>query len=82
MKCPSGKRAYPTKERAEEVLVETKIKFRNPMEIGPVNVYECQDCGNFHLTSQGEISDVLKSDKIKKEIDREREARHWERKRW
>ena len=52
------------------------------MEIGPVNVYECQDCGNFHLTSQGEISDVLKSDKIKKEIDRERDARHWERKRW
>lgn len=67
--CPSGKRMYETVQLAEDVLIElwTKNDYRENQ--GPVNIYRCDDCGFFHLTSRGEmnanLAQYLSSDKVR-----------------
>lgn len=79
MKCPSGKRAYLSKELAEEALIGARINFRSGQG-GPVNIYECRDCGNYHLTSRGPLHELLESKEVLDRIKLERESREWERK--
>ncbi|MEO9966085.1 MAG: hypothetical protein ABJF11_09870 [Reichenbachiella sp.] len=74
----TNKICYASKEIAEEALVENRSRHYHSENSGPINVYECRECGNYHFTSQGEISELIKKNKSK--IDANREANFWERK--
>ena len=58
MKCPSGKRIYHSKQLAEDALLElwSKNDYKHG---GPINIYQCEDCGNFHMTSKGLVNNRL-----------------------
>lgn len=53
--CPSGKRAFATEVLAEEALIDTRSRGGDERH-GPVGVYRCDDCGQFHLTSKGPMN--------------------------
>lgn len=76
MKCVSNKKVYQTRELAEEALIEAHSQFEYKGG-GPIAVYQCEDCGYFHLTSKGQmnqrLADLLKEGKI----GRAREANQW-----
>lgn len=78
MRCVSGKRSYPTKELAEEALLENWSRNYHNSQSGPINVYQCDDCGEYHFTSKGEINPILQSEDNIKRINRSREANFWE----
>lgn len=75
MNC--GKRQYETEELAVEALIGSRIRFQGSTAIA---VYQCQDCGYWHLTSQGSIHPRLEEALKTGKIDREREISYWERK--
>ena len=78
MKCVTGKVCFDSRELAEEALIENHARYYRGTNSGPINVYECRDCGQYHFTSKGEVSDVL--NQKKGDINAQREANHWERK--
>ncbi|RED97432.1 hypothetical protein [Marinoscillum furvescens] len=80
MACVTGKKAYPTKERALEALVDQRGRFEYRSNSGPINVYHCDDCGEWHFTSKGDMHEYLQSADIQKRIADQREAEYWERK--
>jgi hypothetical protein len=76
IKCASNKKVYPSKEIAEEALIEAHSQF-DYKGGGPVGVYQCEDCGNFHFTSKGpmnqKLAELIKDGKL----NRTREANQW-----
>ncbi|HEU5289326.1 MAG TPA: hypothetical protein VFU05_01710 [Cyclobacteriaceae bacterium] len=79
IKCVSNKRVYQSKELAEEALIESHSQFEHRGG-GPIAVYQCEDCGYFHLTSKGQMNQRL-AELIKEgKIGRAREANQWLRK--
>lgn len=52
MNCSSGKLSYSTRALAEDALIDLHIRRNFPEDQGPQNVYECDICGNWHLTSR------------------------------
>lgn len=56
MHCPSKKKEYNNIDAAEIALIEARIRFVGSTVI---NVYECDDCGLWHLTSKGEVNTRL-----------------------
>ncbi len=75
--CVSGKRSYPTLAIAEEALIEARVQF-DGRGTGPVAVYPCEDCGQYHLTSHGQMNERLAQYLKEGKIQRNREARAWE----
>ncbi len=80
MSCPSHKYEYMSKELAETALIDQHI-YKNflPHE-GPQNVYECELCGGWHLTSKS----VSRNEQLQEMIDsgelkRKQTANRWER---
>jgi hypothetical protein len=75
--CVTNKKMYPTQQIAEDVLIEARTRYEYASGKGPIAVYKCDDCGQYHLTSSGEmnakLADYLKSGKIKLQ----KEADHW-----
>ncbi len=73
--CPSGKRAFVTEVQAEEALIDTRTR-RGDDRQGPVGVYRCEDCGQFHLTSKGpmnaRLAQYIKDGKLKLNQEAER----------
>jgi ABC-type ATPase with predicted acetyltransferase domain len=59
--CVSGKRAYTDQLVAEEALIEANIQYDYTRGNGPVAVYQCDYCGQFHLTSRGPANERLTS---------------------
>jgi len=80
MNCSTGKRSFLTKELAEEALISNRSRFHHNDESGPINVYLCNDCGNYHFTSKGPKSALLDDEKVQNHINLNREAGYWERK--
>lgn len=78
MNCTTGKRIFYSKELAEEALIANHQRFHHREGQGPINVYECHECGNWHFTSKGDINDLLKDPAIKSEINQQRQAMDWE----
>ncbi|MDH5366953.1 MAG: hypothetical protein OEW67_08205 [Cyclobacteriaceae bacterium] len=74
MNCPTGKRLYFDKLTAEEALIEARIRFEHNSAI---TVYQCDDCGQWHLTSKGEMNTTLKELLENGTIKKEREALNW-----
>jgi len=77
IKCISHKRVYPTREIAEDALIEARTHFDFGNRPGPIAVYQCEDCGYFHLTSSGTMNEKLANAKASGKLDREREANKW-----
>jgi hypothetical protein len=66
-KCPSGKVAYANEVLAEEALIDLWTKNDYPENKGPLTIYRCDDCGQYHMTSRGtmdpKLAQYLSSDK-------------------
>jgi hypothetical protein len=77
IKCSSHKKVYATKEIAEDALIEAHTQFDYGRGNGPVAIYQCEDCGYYHLSSKGVINEKL--DKYLKEgkIQKQKEANWW-----
>jgi hypothetical protein len=58
-KCATGKRLYHSEQLAEEALIEAHIHFDYRAGGGPVAVYLCDECGEYHLTSRGPMNSRL-----------------------
>ena len=80
MKCSSGKYQYMSQDLAETALIDQHIyKGFLPHE-GPQNVYECQICGYWHLTSKASEQNPRLTEMIESgEMKRKQEASKWER---
>ena len=77
-RCISGKRVYATQQIAEDVLIEAWSRYDYNNNTGPVSVYKCEDCGNYHLTSTGPVNERLAKALAEGKIRQQREARRWE----
>lgn len=75
--CPSGKRMYASQEIAEDVLIETRTRFEFGPGRGPIAVYQCDDCRQFHFTSKGPMNEKLSKALAEGKIDRQKEAEKW-----
>lgn len=75
--CVSGKRMYSSQEVAEDVLIEAWTRFDYSPGKGPVAVYQCEDCGHFHLTSKGTMNQRLSRALEEGRIQRQKEADRW-----
>ena len=78
MSCPTGKYEYISRELAEDALIDQHIyKGFLPHE-GPQDVYECNICGYWHLTSQGGRNARLQEEIDSGELKRKQTASRWE----
>lgn len=78
--CPTGKICHISKELAEEALVENRARNNFGAAAGPINIYECEVCHNFHFTSKGTPHEMLSDPEVQTKIDRMKIQHHWERK--
>lgn len=79
-KCVTQKKSYSTQQIAEDALIEAWINFDFSRGNGPVTVYRCDDCGEFHLTSSGTMNQRLAGAIESGLIKRQKEANQWMRK--
>lgn len=77
IKCVTGKKAYLTQELAEEALIGAHTRFDYGKGKGPVGIYRCEDCGNFHLTSKGPVNSKLDQHLKDGTINRQKQADEW-----
>lgn len=75
--CVTHKKVFLTHEQAEQALLGARVRYSYGQGSGPVGVYQCDDCGYFHLTSKGPLNETLRSQLDSGKIDREKEAAHW-----
>ena len=75
--CVTGKKMYPSEEIAEYALIEARTQFEYKENQGPIGVYLCDDCGYYHLTSQGKMNDRLASQIKDGKIKLQKEANQW-----
>ncbi len=76
--CPTHKRCHATHELAEEALIGAHIAYNYGKGSRPVAVYKCDQCGQYHLTSQGEVNSRLQKMLDEGEIQKQKEANWWE----
>jgi len=79
-KCITGKRQYHSQQLAEEALIEAHIHFDYRAGGGPVTVYQCEDCGEYHLTSQGAMNERLATLLSNGTIKKQKLAAQWQNK--
>lgn len=77
VKCVSNKKIYPSKEAAEDALIEAHAHFDYTRGDGPIGVYQCEDCGSYHLTSKGPMNQKLEQLIKEGKIKRLKEANQW-----
>ncbi|ADQ18807.1 hypothetical protein [Leadbetterella byssophila] len=75
MSC--SKRSYSSEELALTALLEVRGRFENNQA---VTVYQCEDCGLWHLTSKGNLHPALKRFLDTGQARKQLEAEYWERK--
>lgn len=73
MGCITGKNGYYSEEEVKEALIRSQIRFLR----SAVNYYLCNDCSEYHLTSQGQTHSILTDASIQSRIKRERQAQEW-----
>jgi len=77
-RCSSGKRVFQTQEDAVEALLAARTRFDYRDGHGPVSVYRCDDCGFYHRTSKGPMTETLKKGLSDGSIDSQKKADNWE----
>ncbi len=75
--CSYGKRSYSSEAIAVEALIEAHVHFNYGKRSGPVAVYQCDECGQFHLTSTGTINEKLQQYLADGTLEKLRRARVW-----
>jgi hypothetical protein len=75
--CITRKKMYATAELAEDVLIDAWSRYDYPTGEGPVAIYKCDDCGEYHLTSSGEMNPKLALYLKEGKIQLQKEANHW-----
>lgn len=75
--CVTRKKSYPSQEIAEEVLIQAWSTYEYARGQGPIAVYKCEDCGQFHLTSTGEMNKKLGLYLESGKIQLQKEANRW-----
>jgi hypothetical protein len=80
IKCKSNKKVYLTTIIAEEALIGARTRFDYGKQTGPVGAYQCDECGYYHLTSQGAINPKLAEYLASGKFKIEKEAQQWEHK--
>lgn len=75
--CSSGKKVFLSMSLAEEALLSAHVQFNFSKGKGPVAVYQCENCGQFHLTSQGAMSTRLRDFLTSQDFKRLRQAAEW-----
>lgn len=68
---------YASLHLAEEALIAARTRFHFSAGNGPIAVYLCDDCGQFHLTSKGKMNDRLAEQMKNGSIDLQKEANWW-----
>jgi hypothetical protein len=77
IKCVTGKILYASEVLAEDALIEARTRFDYSAGHGPVAVYQCEDCGSYHLTSKGKMNERLADQLAKGSIHLQKEANRW-----
>ena len=80
VKCVTNKKVYLREDIAVEALIEAHMHFNYGKGSGPLAVYKCEDCGNYHLTSKGSMNEKLASYLKEGKIERAVEAERWAKK--
>lgn len=80
MSCPTHKYEYYNQALAEMALIDQHIYKGFDPHQGPQDVYECDQCGAWHMTSKSsqrneKLQEVMDSGELK----RKQEASRWER---
>ncbi len=73
MKCISGKNGYYSESEVQEALVRSHIRFQDAAK----NYYLCDDCNEYHLTSQSNQHPLLADPEVQKRIKKERSEQEW-----
>ena len=60
--CASKKIEYLSKELAEDALIDQHVRKNFNAGDGPLNVYLCDHCHHWHLTSSGNLNGRLKQE--------------------
>jgi hypothetical protein len=76
--CVSGKTGYLSESVAAEALLDAWVRHRYAPGRGPVNVYLCDACGQYHFTSKGEMHARLAQAMKDGSLHRQQQARNWE----
>jgi hypothetical protein len=58
-------------------LIEARTRFDYTNNQGPVTVYRCDECGFYHLTSQGKMNETLEKYLATGKIKLQKEADRW-----
>lgn len=75
--CSSGKRSYINEAIAVEALIEAHVHFDYGNRSGPMATYQCDECGQFHLTSGGPMNQKLEQYQRDGTLDKLRIAQRW-----
>lgn len=75
--CSTNKNYYQSEAECVEVLIENLGRNKYHAGLGPLNIYKCDLCDGFHLTSKGERHPILDDPEIKKRIFRLQQASDW-----
>lgn len=78
MGCPTGKTSFHTEELALEALIQNHIRFQHRKGAGPQNIYQCDDCDDWHFTSRLPSHPSLLDPETQKRIVEESRAKDWE----
>jgi hypothetical protein len=76
-KCATHKKTYQSHELAVEALIGARTRFDYPQNSGPIAVYKCEDCGYYHLTSQGKMNETLQKHLMEGKIQLQKEGNAW-----
>lgn len=80
MACSTHKYEYMSRDLAETALIDQHIFKGFDSHQGPQNVYECDMCGSWHLTSKSDTrNDRLQSMMDSGILAKKQEASRWER---
>lgn len=76
-KCVTQKRIYDSYDSGVSALIDAQTRFDYAKGQGPVAVYQCEECGYYHLTSQGKMNDTLEQYLADGKIKLQKEADRW-----
>lgn len=76
--CATRKIGYGSEQIAEEALIEAWVRYGYAAGEGPIAVYLCEYCKEWHFTSQGVMNASLASAIEDGSIRKRREAGFWE----
>ena len=75
--CSTHKRVYDSYDSAVSALIDARARFDYARDQGPVAVYKCDECGFYHLTSQGKMNETLEKYLTDGKIKLQKEADRW-----